>query len=75
MMRILRILRILVEGVERTRKSIDSLKQIRGHLELYDEPLQSTDTTQDSFGNDVIVHGRDDGAKDSVARVVSEDLD
>ena len=66
----------IVEGVERTRKSIDSLKRIRGHLELYDEPLQSTDTTQDSFGNDVfIVHGRDDGAKDSVARVVSEDLE
>ena len=71
----------IVEGVERMQKSIDSLKQIRGHLELYDEPLQPTDTTQltnttqDSFGNDVfIVHGRDDGVKDSVARVVSEDL-
>ena len=31
---------------------------------------------QDGFGNDIfIVHGRDDGAKDSVARVVSEDLE
>ena len=33
------------------------------------------DTTEHSFGNDIfIVHGHDDGAKDSVARVVSEDL-
>lgn len=61
----------IVEGVERLKKSVDSLKQIRGHLELYDEPLQPTNTTQHSFGNDVfIVHGRDDGAKETVARFV-----
>lgn len=55
----------------RIRESIESLQEICERLELYDEPLQSTNTTQDGFGNDVfIVHGRDDGAKETVARLV-----
>ena len=65
----------IVEGVERLQESIDSLKQIRGQLELYDEPLRHANTTQHSFGNDVfIVHGRDDGAKETVARFVERGL-
>ena len=48
--------------------------EMKGEGSMNESP--PTDTTQDSFGNDVfIVHGRDDGAKDSVARVVSEDLE
>ena len=40
-----------------------------------EEYSETSNTTQHSFGNDVfIVHGRDDGAKDSVVRVVSEKL-
>ncbi len=60
----------------RIRDSINSLEQICERLELYPEYSEPTNTTQDSFGNDVfIVHGRDDGDKDSVARVVREDLE
>lgn len=63
------------EGVVRMEASVNSLEGICERLELYDEPSQPKNTTQHSFGNDVfIVHGRDDGAKDSVARVVREDL-
>ena len=59
----------------RITDSIESLLAICERLELYDEPLQPTNTTQHSFGNDVfIVHGRDDGAKETVARFV-EHLD
>ena len=55
----------------RIRESIESLQAICERLELYDEPLQPTNTTQHSLGNDVfIVHGRDDGAKETVARFV-----
>ena len=58
-------------GYTRMRDSISSLESICEHLDLYDEPLQSTNTTQHSFGNDIfIVHGRDDGAKDTIARFV-----
>ena len=57
-----------------TRKmsdSISSLESICGQIDLYDEPLQPTNMTQHSFGNNVfIVHGRDDGAKETVARFV-----
>ena len=59
----------------RITDSIESLLAICERLELYDEPLQPTNTTQHSFGNNVfIVHGRDDGAKETVARFV-EHLD
>ena len=62
--------------LERMKRSINSLKEIYEHLDLYEEYSESTNTTQHEFGNEVfIVHGRDDGAKDSVARVVSEDLE
>ncbi len=55
----------------RITDSIESLLAICERLELYDEPLQPTNTTQHRFGNDVfIVHGRDDGAKETVARFV-----
>ena len=64
------------EGLRRMTKSIDSLEGICKRLELYDEYLEPTNTTQHSFGKDVfIIHGRDDGAKDSVVRVVGEDLE
>ena len=53
------------------RNSINSLERIYEQLDLYDEYLEPTNTTQDGFGNDVfIVHGRDDGAKETVARFV-----
>ena len=65
-----------LECTKRIRESINSLEEICARLELYEEYSEPTNTTQDSFGNDVfIVHGRDDGAKDSVARVVREDLE
>ena len=60
----------------RVRDSISSLERIYEELDLYEEYSEPTNATQHSFGNDIfIVHGRDDGAKDSVARVVSEDLE
>ena len=57
------------------RNSISSLERICEEIDLYEEYSEPTNMTQDSFGNDVfIVHGRDDGAKETVARFVSEDL-
>ena len=61
--------------------SISSLEGILDSLELYDEPSEVTqhtsgnrevsDTPQSTFGDKVfIVHGRDDGAKETVARFV-----
>ena len=48
--------------------SINSLEGICDRLELYDEPLE---TSQSTFGNEVfIVHGHDDEAKEMVARFV-----
>ena len=48
--------------------SINSLEGICDRLELYDEPLE---TSQSTFGNEVfIVHGHDDEAKETVARFV-----
>ena len=64
------------EGIMVMRDSIGSLEGILEVLDLYEEDSEPTSTTQHSFGNDVfIVHGRDDGAKDSVARVVRENLE
>ena len=55
--------------------SISSLESICEQIDLYEEYSEPTNATQHSFGNDIfIVHGRDDGAKDSVVRVVSENL-
>ena len=52
----------------RMKKSINSLLGIYERLDLYGEYL---DTTEHSFCTDIfIVHGHDDGAKDSVARFV-----
>ena len=48
--------------------SINSLEGICDRLELYDEPLE---TSQSTFGNEVfIVHGHDNEAKVTVARFV-----
>ena len=61
--------------ISQTLSGIDSLEGIYERLGLYVNSSESSNTIQHSFGSDVfIVHGRDDGAKDSVARVVSEDL-
>ena len=50
--------------------SINSLKGICERLELYDDP---SDTPQHPFGDEVfIVHGRDDGTKQTVARFVEQ---
>ena len=58
-------------GLLRMKTSIDSLKGICEKLELYDEPSERSNTARHSFGNNVfIVHGRDDGAKETVARFV-----
>ena len=55
----------------RIRESIGSLQAICERLELYPDFSEPTNTRQHSFGNDVfIVHGRDDGAKETVARFV-----
>lgn len=57
--------------LHRIKKSINSLQGIYGQLDLYPEYSESTNTTQHSLGKDVfIVHGRDDGAKETVARFV-----
>ena len=49
-------------------KEVNRLEGIRGKLELYDE---SADTLLTTFGDEIfIVHGRDDGAKETVARFV-----
>ena len=59
------------EGIMVMRESINSLVGICEELDLYEEHSEPTNTTQHSFGNDVfIVHGRDDGAKETVARFV-----
>lgn len=59
------------EGIVVMRESINSLVGICEELDLYEEHSEPTNTTQHSFGNDVfIVHGRDDGAKETVARFV-----
>ncbi len=65
---------------ERMNSSIKSLKEILSELELYDKPsdVQRTSVNEDTsdnfartFGDKVfIVHGRDDGAKETVARFV-----
>ena len=48
-------------------------KKQNRQLDLYEEYSETSNTTQHSFGNDVfIVHGRDDGAKDGVARFVTD---
>ena len=53
------------------KESISSLEGICERLELYDEPSERSNTARHSFGNNVfIVHGRDDGAKETVARFV-----
>ena len=60
-----------LECTKRIRESINSLEEIYARLELYEEYSGPTNTTQDSFGNDVfIIHGRDDGAKEGIARFV-----
>ena len=47
------------------------MERIYEQLDLYEEYSETSNTTQHSFGNDVfIVHGRDDGAKDTIARFV-----
>ena len=52
-------------------RSISSLEGICERLDLYEEYSETPNTAQDSFGNDVfIVHGRNDGAKETVARFV-----
>ena len=52
------------------RDSISSLEGIRERLELYDDPSH---TPQHPFGDEVfIVHGRDDGTKQTVARFVEQ---
>ena len=57
------------------RNSINSLKGICERLDLYEEYSEPSNTTQHSFGNDVfIVHGHDDGAKETVASTVSDKL-
>ena len=53
------------------RDIIISLEIICEHIDLYEEYSETSNMTQHSFGNDVfIVHGRDDGAKETVARFV-----
>ena len=53
------------------RDSISSLESTYEQIELYEEYSEPTNATQHSFGNDIfIVHGRDDGAKETVARFV-----
>ena len=50
--------------------SISSLEGIRDRLELFNDP---SDTPQHPFGDEVfIVHGRDDGTKQTVARFVEQ---
>ena len=62
-------------SVRRMKKSINSLKGIYEHLDLYEEYSEPTNMTQDSFGNDVfIVHGRDDEARETVAGFVGREL-
>ena len=52
-------------------RSISSLEGICERLDLYSETSNPSNTTPPAFGNDVfIVHGRDDGAKETVARFV-----
>ena len=49
-------------------KKVNCLEGIQERLELYEEP---SDTQQSNFGDEVfIVHGRDDGTKNTVARFV-----
>lgn len=51
-------------------KHINHLKSIREQLELFDEPSGVPPST---FGNEIfIVHGRDDGTKETVARFVEQ---
>ena len=55
----------------RIRDSVSSLESICEQIDLYEEYSETSNMTQHSFGNDVfIVHGRDDGAKDTIARFV-----
>ena len=55
----------------RIRDSISSLESICEQIDLYEEYSETSNMTQHSFGNDIfIVHGRDDGAKETVARFV-----
>ena len=58
-------------GLVAMRESINSLVDICEELDIYEEHSEPTNTTQQSFGDDVfIVHGRDDGTKETVARFV-----
>lgn len=51
-------------------EKVNRLKGIYDKLELYDEP---SDTHQSNFGDEVfIVHGRDDGTKETVARFIEK---
>lgn len=51
-------------------KKVNRLEGILNKLELYDEP---SDTHQSNFGDEVfIVHGRDDGTRDTVARFIEK---
>ena len=53
---------------EKVSKVVNHLEGICERLELYDEP---SDNHSPTFGNEVfIVHGRDDGTKETVARFV-----
>ena len=52
-------------------RSISSLEGICERLDLCEEYSETSNTTEHNFGNNVfIVHGRDDGAKETVARFV-----
>ncbi len=62
------------EQIDRYRgdisEKVNCLKGIQDRLELYDEP---SDTHQSNFGDEVfIVHGRDDGTKNTVARFIEK---
>ena len=59
------------EGLVVMRKCINQLVEIYEDIDIYEEHSELTNTPLQNFGNDVfIVHGRDDGAKATVARFV-----
>lgn len=62
--------RDLIRYRENVNRDINYLMGIQDQLELYDE---STETLLSTFGDEIfIVHGRDDGTKETVARFVEK---
>ena len=61
-------------GLVAMRESINSLVDICEELDIYEEHSELTNTPLQSFGDGIfIVHGRDDGAKETVARFVENE--